>query len=227
MSGSHFLISVSYFQVSIPLSLLLYGLKDVITKLLISTSCQAGLEKSTSFSNFLFLGFLSPFLCVNLMDYLISLLELFTYRIFILFPFWEGIWHGGFNSGLYLQQAEIKGPCRFLSPDSAHSAARLCPAVFPRARWPLGPGDTVGHLRKSPLSRQDRAASATASTWSQPFPTRQLLIPKSPSVLLKGAGPRQAICGPHDCVCPPHRQNIPSEVILWQGTHSWVRDPSR
>ena len=64
-----------------------YGLKDVITKLLISPSCQAGSEKSTSFSNFLFLGFLSPFLCVNLMDYLISLLELFAYRIFILFPF--------------------------------------------------------------------------------------------------------------------------------------------
>lgn len=88
--SSNVRIAFSYFCLLLPgihPTLLLYGLKDVITKLLISTSCQAGLEKSTSFSNFLFLGFLSPFLCVNLMDYLISLLELFTYRIFILFPF--------------------------------------------------------------------------------------------------------------------------------------------
>ena len=203
-----------------------YGLRDVITKLLISTSCQAGLEKSTSFSNFLFLGFLSPFLCVNQKDYLISLLELFAYRIFILFPFWEGIWHGGFNSGLHLRQAEIRGPCRFLSPESARSAAGLCPAVFSHARWPLGPGTMWAAWKKLTVSYQDRAASATPSAWSQHFPTRQLLIPKSPSAL-RAAGPRQAIRGPHDCICPPHRQSIPSEVILWQGTHSWVRDSSR
>lgn len=137
------------------------------------------------------------------MDYLISLLKqncLFACRIFILFPFWEGAWHGGFDSGPHLLQAETKG--------SMHvSVTRVCSVLYQAlfssvckwkvSPWSLGQCELTGEMS---VSDQNGVTSAIHGAWSQPFPTNCSKVGSSHSeihiMLLSGAGLRQAIPQP-------------------------------
>lgn len=140
-----FLTSTFYLQVLSHCPFYFYGLKYDIAMLLICL-LPGGLIKVLHPSNFLFLGFSSPFLCLNLMYDLISLLEQNCLPAGYLSYFLSGKEFGGVGLTLGSTSRKLipKGPSMFLSPGSGQWAARLCSAVFANARCHRGPWGSVG-----------------------------------------------------------------------------------
>lgn len=102
-------------------------------------------QRSLHPPNLLFLGFSSPFLCLNLRDYLISLLKQNCLPAGYLSSFLSGKELG--MVGLTLDSTSYKlrpkDPCMFLSPGSGQSSTRLCSLVFANGRCLLGPWGSV------------------------------------------------------------------------------------
>lgn len=143
MSRSHFLpYSTSRFLPHLPFCF--SGFKYII-KLQISPLARQA-RRSLHPPNLLFLGFSSPFLCLNLKDYLISLLKQNCLSAGYLSFFLSGKELG--MVGLTLDSTSYKlrpkGPCMFLSPGSGQSSTRLCSLVFANGRCHLGPWGSVG-----------------------------------------------------------------------------------
>lgn len=118
-------------------------------------------------ANLLFLGFSSPFLCLNLISCQnrnVCLQDIYP------ISFLEGAWHGGFDFGLHFLKAETKGSI-YVSLTRVWSVcyqalfSSVCECkVVP---WSLGGSALTGEMS---VSHQSKVAVTTPSVWSQLFP---------------------------------------------------------
>lgn len=152
------------------------------------------------------------------MDYLISLLELFAYRIFMVFPFRR------FGMvGLILDSTSdswIKGQAGFCHRVCSFCHQALSCSVFMQGDL-LGQGLMWATWEKAHCQSPGQSSISPPSTWSPSLPGSSS-FPKSPSVLLRVLGPDKPSVA-HMTLYALHTDRIfHLEVIMWQGTDSWL-----